>query len=1446
MKYLEGHVKSRGYTLIEIMVALAVFSIFVVGVYEVYNNVHDTWQSEEMKASAQQAGRATLNYMQRDLMMAGYRSADYNTFFHGSSGIKGAANKIVLANVSSICFDRYMDDIGDNRLVMYSFSNGALYRNVYTQYNDTTKMPATLDTTHFVANQKVADNISQLKFLYYKIDTTGTVTPCTDSDLQTSSLMRSASTPPGPTVIAKIHVIMVQRSEKKDPRTGNYYYVTNDITVTPVNLRTTETVGDKSAPAIPTGLNVVDSQACSSLKCKWNANTDPDLAGYAIQWGRDPSGAELPSPITIPLSALPDKSHPSYTINGLVITQKHPAVPGTVNTYYVSVCAYDVSGNYSHYCAQVSGNPDPSITAFGSNNDTTVNVLPPSAGPTNLKAYNIIDDPSVGQNQVKLTWTSSPDASTGYRLYRITGSSGFTYPIANSYLIADETTLTSGVTSYIDKDASLVTCQDYTYALCSVNCDPTLVQDYTSPQFSTIVKDPTNTEDTTPPDITGTRPGWKRIFINLKNPVRTAYDADFLYTMVYFNEGDISPVDMNPDSPTYGQQVAGSVIPNSDCGVPGRFQTSGTVPTIIFSDPTIPAKDPPDLDNGQNYTLVAVSYYKCRGIKTASNVSQTLTTLCGDDTDFPGAPPMKDSLGNTALATVTGGGCIYSPFGTAVEYNMPIQLNWTYSLQNQIYDYAGLYIYKKNHTDTNWTYMTGPVWTGPILDANVVAGNQYDYMFKLADCAYVNASATAQTTPCGPSIPSAGPPDYGYACDITADADAVVLKGLAPGDIQKQAGGVVNTFGTATSINGSFYHNAVKFNINNTANCDVKLTSLDNITWDNPAAYLKTVTIGPSAGNTTAYTYSLAVPGGSPLLSDGLHRTATVNGLNALLQDHGVPSVPSIPIPVTFVFETGAGGVDQTVDMRASNITLNAEYTNSSTNETTCARNSSVYITLGPSVVGVAQDQPVNPTFSYDVPGDSGTNTAPNVVVNGGLKVNVSGTALSNTFRNTSSIPMSSVSLYYRTTDQGTANPPAPTGPTDPAWTCLPMALSSTSSNLYTLFNGTDNRIPTLEGDRIWYYIVAKDADGNFDRAPEPENGYYTYDQKSFSVCDETPSAPVLTNPPTLSGGPTTYSVTLNWTLPGGGSTTGTYLDGNIIGAIQPDPITYDVYKKIGNGTWSIPTGGGDLTTLTWTDPSVTQSTEYKVVAKNSCSSPGPNISPDSNLAAVCLGTGLTRVDLAPSSAVITMNWSTGVGNKVPVNFDVFKCSAVGISHADITMTVSSAGGGSQDITLKEDGVSGYFYLNGSAHTPMQITAQSSLFGPGVQGATTMTNLADTVTFTDDNTGVYSTLTVNTDPACNTPKQVTGANLSVSGNNVTVNWTAVTNNTDGSTMNDLSGYNIYVTEPGQLPALVGSVSKATLSYGFKKNSYPSGSEVQVSAVDSAGNIGAMSTALQFN
>jgi hypothetical protein len=53
------------------------------------------------------------------------------------------------------------------------------------------------------------------------------------------------------------------------------------------------------------------------------------------------------------------------------------------------------------------------------------------------------------------------------------------------------------------------------------------------------------------------------------------------------------------------------------------------------------------------------------------------------------------------------------------------------------------------------------------------------------------------------------------------------------------------------------------------------------------------------------------------------------------------------------------------------------------------------------------------------------------------------------------------------------------------------------------------------------------------------------------------------------------------------------------------------------------------------------------------------------------------------------------------------------------------------------------------------------------------------------------TVSVIVDPCTNTPKKPTGLTGSVSGNNMTLSWTAVTQNTDNSAITDRAGYKIY-------------------------------------------------------
>jgi hypothetical protein len=81
----------------------------------------------------------------------------------------------------------------------------------------------------------------------------------------------------------------------------------------------------------------VASQGTASLTLRWNANTEPDLAGYRI-YGAKSSGAYGAPVATVPASAT------SFVATGLE--------PGV--TYFFVISAFDTAGNESPRSAEVS------------------------------------------------------------------------------------------------------------------------------------------------------------------------------------------------------------------------------------------------------------------------------------------------------------------------------------------------------------------------------------------------------------------------------------------------------------------------------------------------------------------------------------------------------------------------------------------------------------------------------------------------------------------------------------------------------------------------------------------------------------------------------------------------------------------------------------------------------------------------------------------------------------------------------------------------------------------------------------------------------------------------------------------------------------------------------------------------------------------------------------
>src|SRR5438093_7161760 len=61
-----------GFTLVELMVAMSIFLLILVGVFQVFDPSHRAYQASERKLGVQQNARVAMDVMARQIRMAGY------------------------------------------------------------------------------------------------------------------------------------------------------------------------------------------------------------------------------------------------------------------------------------------------------------------------------------------------------------------------------------------------------------------------------------------------------------------------------------------------------------------------------------------------------------------------------------------------------------------------------------------------------------------------------------------------------------------------------------------------------------------------------------------------------------------------------------------------------------------------------------------------------------------------------------------------------------------------------------------------------------------------------------------------------------------------------------------------------------------------------------------------------------------------------------------------------------------------------------------------------------------------------------------------------------------------------------------------------------------------------------------------------------------------------
>lgn len=177
MKYLKVARVSLGFTLIEVLITLAISGVIMTGVYTAFKSQQDSYLAQEQVAEMQQNIRAGLDMMVRDVRMAGF----------DPEGSAGAG--ITTASAGQLSFTKDLNSDGDtgdtNEAVDYGFTPAMSNPNydvgrdgIPDVDSDSDGVPDAMPLGRQIGGaggyQRIAENIQAIEFNY--LDEGGNVT----------------------------------------------------------------------------------------------------------------------------------------------------------------------------------------------------------------------------------------------------------------------------------------------------------------------------------------------------------------------------------------------------------------------------------------------------------------------------------------------------------------------------------------------------------------------------------------------------------------------------------------------------------------------------------------------------------------------------------------------------------------------------------------------------------------------------------------------------------------------------------------------------------------------------------------------------------------------------------------------------------------------------------------------------------------------------------------------------------------------------------------------------------------------------------------------------------------------------------------------------------------------------------------------------------------------
>jgi type IV pilus assembly protein PilW len=173
---------NKGFTLTEILVAMAIVGVVMAGIYSAYSSQQRSYIVQEQVAGMQQSLRAAMDLMERELRTVGFDP-------YGNSGVG-----ILTAGVDNITFSFVADDdLYDNDGDGDTDESGELKAIRYSLYDSGGDGDTDLGRKVGSGNNKpVAENIDTLNFIYLREDGTQTTDVSEIRSIQITMVARSS------------------------------------------------------------------------------------------------------------------------------------------------------------------------------------------------------------------------------------------------------------------------------------------------------------------------------------------------------------------------------------------------------------------------------------------------------------------------------------------------------------------------------------------------------------------------------------------------------------------------------------------------------------------------------------------------------------------------------------------------------------------------------------------------------------------------------------------------------------------------------------------------------------------------------------------------------------------------------------------------------------------------------------------------------------------------------------------------------------------------------------------------------------------------------------------------------------------------------------------------------------------------------------------------------